>query len=443
MLRPTHRQPVCRLILAAFFALAAALSAGAGEVREHDSLQDLLGRLRTNRDSIVNEMRAGVDALLADMEQEAVSRNLDALEADRKSLVALGPESATLLVEVLDPGMQSTDAQKLRSQYVTLVLSDLKSRAILPRLIEIAQSGSLDGRLNAISVLGLSPEPERAGPVLVGIYRGNFGELRAAALGALARLGGDSNDKILEEALSDAKPEVVDATLAALAESHKASMAPRVLKILASPTEALAHADKLIAYYRATPEAVDKATLVALIHMASETTASTEQRQKVLDFLPSVADRFDSEAKKEMRVMAASPTLEVSEGALVVLVLVGDRAARKELLARYDDQIDRNKQVGASYTARADVLYKIGDYREAINDYKHAIQLSAEDLRVPQDASYVGLARCYAMQGKINDAATTLRKAPLTNKQLAGLKKDPAFAKLVENPKYKDLFASR
>src|SRR4029079_15524587 len=127
---------------------------------------------------------------------------------------------------------------------------------------------------------------------LVGLYRGNFGELRQASLAALARLGGDSNDKVLEEALTDAKPEVVDATLTALAESRKTSMAPRVLKILASPAEAIQHLDKLLAYYRASPEVIDKATLTALIKVAAESSAPAEQRQKVLDFLPSLADRF-------------------------------------------------------------------------------------------------------------------------------------------------------
>src|SRR4029079_8965632 len=121
-----------------------ALVVGAGEVRDHDTLQDLLLRLRASRDGVVNEMRARVDSVLASMEQDATSRSLDALESEKKSLVALGPEVATLLVDTLDPGTQSTDAQKLRSQYVTLVLSELKSRAILQRVIDIAQSGSVD-----------------------------------------------------------------------------------------------------------------------------------------------------------------------------------------------------------------------------------------------------------------------------------------------------------
>lgn len=432
-----------RFPILGFATLILCASAFAADGREHDSLQDLLARLRVNRDGVVNELRGSVEAQIATMDQEAVPRNLDALDNARKSLVALGPEAALLLVELVDPGTTSTDPQKLRSQYVTLALSELRSRAATTRLIEIAQSGSADGRLNAVQILGNSPDVERVGPVLVGIYRGNHGELRLAALIALARLGGDSNDKILDEGLSDAKPEVVDAALEALTQSKKASMAPRVLRLLAASSEAVRHQDRLMSYYRAVPETVDKATLMAWIRVAAELSATAEQRLKVLDFLPAFADRFDSDSKKELRLMSESPTKEVAQGALILLVVVGDKSARKELLAEYDDQIERNKTWPNSYAARGDVYYKIGDYKEAILDYKKAIQLSADDLKARQDTAYIGLARCYAMTKKIDEAGKTLEKAPLTKKQLAALKKDPAFARLVEHPKYKDLFSDK
>jgi tetratricopeptide (TPR) repeat protein len=131
------------------------------------------------------------------------------------------------------------------------------------------------------------------------------------------------------------------------------------------------------------------------------------------------------------------------EGALVVLYLVGDKSSRKELLAKYDEQIERNKDWPDSYAARASVLYRIADYREAIKDYQKAIQLAANDLRARQDTAYMGLARCYAMTNKLREAKSTIEKAPLSAKQLAALKRDPAFAKMVDDPKYKDVFTPK
>src|SRR5690349_11214800 len=106
------RRSVRALIVAA---VPLALLLAAREVREHDTLQDLLQRLRANRDGVVNEMRSSVDSVLATMEEDATSRSLDAPGSARKSLVAMGPEVATLLVDKLDPGAKCTDAQRLRT----------------------------------------------------------------------------------------------------------------------------------------------------------------------------------------------------------------------------------------------------------------------------------------------------------------------------------------
>jgi hypothetical protein len=46
-------------------------------------LQEFLARLRANRDNVQNELKAGVDALIRSMDQEALARNLEALEQAR------------------------------------------------------------------------------------------------------------------------------------------------------------------------------------------------------------------------------------------------------------------------------------------------------------------------------------------------------------------------
>src|SRR5436190_4456305 len=137
--------------------------------RERESLQDLLARLRANRATIVSNMKGDVDAIVAAMEEDGLDRDLDGVEGSKKRLLALGTECALLLVDLVDPGVQGTDANILRAQYVMLTLMEFKSRAVTTRLIEIAQSGSPEGRVNAITALGASPDTERAGPVLIGI----------------------------------------------------------------------------------------------------------------------------------------------------------------------------------------------------------------------------------------------------------------------------------
>ena len=336
--------------------------------------------------------------------------------------------------------MQSDDAGKLRASIVTQALIEMPTRAITSRLIEIAKTGSPDGRLNALRVLGVSPEPERVGTVLVEIYRASHGEQRAAALGALARIGGAENEAILVEALSDPNPEIVRLTLEALASAHNVAIAPKVLALLEKTREALRYVDGFLAYYRACPEVADKHHLLALMRIAQDFTASTDARIRVLELLPQFAEKVDGDVKKELRKTADSPTGEIREAALVALCHLGDKNARRELLAGYDDQIERNKNWSQNFEARANVLYRIGEYRDAIKDYQQALKLSAEDIHARPETAYVGQARCWAQLGKFKDAAQALEKAPISIKQRGELALEPAFAKMAKDPKYKSLF---
>jgi tetratricopeptide (TPR) repeat protein len=130
----------------------------------------------------------------------------------------------------------------------------------------------------------------------------------------------------------------------------------------------------------------------------------------------------------------------VHESALVTLFLSGDRQARKELLAPYDDQVEKNKQWAQSFEARANVLYRIGEIPLAIRDYTKSLQLAANDARAKTEGAHVGLARCYMQQGKLKDAFDELNRAPISQKEIAEFGKEPIFQKLAEHPKYGKIF---
>ena len=422
-------------------AASAAPTAALREDRE--SLQAYLLRLRTQRDLILGAMRGQVDGLVEDLEGHATSRDIGGMDAARAKLVQLGPEAAPLLVEKLDPGTSPTDPQRLRASAIALVLAELRAEAVTGKVLEIAQSGSIEGRQNAIRVLAASPDPDRAAPVLVGIYRAGFPELRPMALAALARLTAPIAREALEEAVGDARPEVVRAALDALAGAKNASLSNRILRITATPGDAFRVLDSLLDWYRAVADSLDATHVAALVKLAGDPSAPAKERARVLEVLPRFAKKFDADVKKSLRAIAESPAREMREGALVVLVLAGDKNARRELLQEFDDRIVRNDGYAPAYEERWNIYYKIGDYKEAISDYLLAVRYSAEDLRMRRDTAYVGLARCYARMGKLKDAAKTIESAPLTAEQLAGLKDDPAFAKLVEDPKYREIFVIR
>ncbi len=428
------------LILLLSLALLAA-GAGAQDKRPaRESLEAFLKRMRAIQAAQSVGLSASLNELLARLEQDALARRTDGLNRGREQLVALGAEAAPLLVEKLDPGAQASDAQKLVAQTVRRALFELRSPAVTPRLLQLAQTGSPDGKRNAVLALGSSPEPERACGLLVGITKGGPVELRDAALTSLASLRSAEADKALGEALIDPSPDVVRECLRALARAKRADLAPRVLRLCESVRDAVPQADALAAYYRAVPEAIDKVHALAILRLAQDFTPPADQRARLLDLLASAPNSIETDGKKILRELGASPTKEVRESALVTLALLGDKNARRDLLADIETQIERNRVYAQNYEERARLLYRIEQWRDAAKDYTTALKLSANDFRARPEAAYIGLTRCHLQMGKLKDAADTLEKAPISLKELQGLAADPLFQKLVENPKYRPLF---
>lgn len=423
-------------------ALLAPMALGAlGEDAPHrDSLQRFLARLRQDRSGLLTTMRSSVDAALRTLETEAQTKRPQGLEDAQARLVALGAESAPLLIEHIDPGEKADDAAKLCASYVATALTKLPTRAITAQLVAVARTGSSFGRSNALRVLGSSPDVEQVLPVLTTIYHTETGALKIEALTAIAKLGGKDSEEVVRSALDARDAETVKVALGAVAASRSTAVAPAVLKLLDVPHDAAPFVDGVLAYYRACPSVVDKQHLLALVRVAQEFSVPKEMRVRVLEALPTFADDADAEVRRSVRQIAEAPTREVREAALVALHLMGDKSARKDLVSDYDAQIDRNKGWANSYEARANVLYRIGEYRDAIKDFQKALQLSAGDPRARPDDSYIGLARCYMQTGKIKDAAQTLEKATLSNQRLSELSKEPVFEKLVRDPKLRHVF---
>jgi hypothetical protein len=418
--------------------------ASAGDTRQEppkrESLQQFLEHLKSHQLGQSAQLRTGLETLLKTMDGDALARRLDSLEQSRTRLVALGLEAAPLLLEALDPGADATDAQKLRSLYVVRALQDLASPATTDRLVQLAQTGTIEGRKNAIAVLGTSPEPERAAPVLVGIVKQNQVDLRDAALVALAQLETAEGDKTLSDSLADANPVVVKATLQALALAHNTRLAPRILHIVEVPRDAVQYVDALLFYYTHVPGAADKRHVLALIKLAADFSPPPELRARILDTIPSLSDKLDSDCKKELKELSESPTKEVKEAALVVLVMMGDKNARRDLFADVEIQIGKSKNYAQNYETRARLNYRIKQWADAQKDFQQAIKLSADDFRARPEESYIGLARCWMQMGKLKEAKDTLEKAPIALKQLQELAKDPVFQKLADNPKFRGVF---
>lgn len=403
------------------------------------SLEALLQRYRDQQERLFASYRTEVE-LVVDALESLEGRNRDReLEKLRGRLLDLGPQAAPLLVPHIDPGLKAAAGQKRRAKQVTSVLQSISTRAVTPQVVDVLEKGSLDGQRNAIRVLGASDDPERAGAVLRGKFAGATSGRRGELITAIATLGTPADFEFLGEVLGNQDPDVVRSAIESLTETRCSAAGPKILDLVKATLAAAPHVDAIVAYYRACPDVVDEEHCEALVRFAVALTGNSRDAEKVLFTIGEFEDVWTSKARKSLKELADSPSTRIREAAMVCLVRAGDRGMRRKLLEPYDERIEENERLASAWQNRADVKFRIGDYKGAIKDYTEAMRKSEAYLRTEPEI-YIGLARCNARLGKPKDAFEWLDRGSLSIAQLHVLARDPDFDELVNDPKLAKVF---
>ena len=418
-------------ILALFLAMPSASPAQAPADGERASLEELLARYRAQRDQLLAGLRTRVDDLLGSLDAAVESGDLGRIQSARKALTDLGPECVPLLFEELDPGTPGEPRDVRRAQEVSTVLRALPTAAISASLLELARTGSAQGKRNALEVLRGTEEPERVGAGLTELYRSSTGELRQHVLATLAHLPGEPSQPFVAALLLDDDQEVRRSALEAVANAGSRAAAPKVLDLLRLGFAAARHVKELIAYYKACPSVFDSDHALAVLRLAREPRVGEPDAVQLIELLGRHKDAWSSDVKRELRDMSGSVSRDVETAALVAQARPPspDSRARRQLLEPYDQEVERRRDYWGAYRDRGDIKLRIEDYSGAIRDYQDAIKNSRDALR-PEASPYLGLARAHARQGKLKDAAMWLERAPLTRTQLLGIARDPDFVEL-------------
>jgi tetratricopeptide (TPR) repeat protein len=314
----------------------------------------------------------------------------------------------------------------------------MNTLAITSDLLRLMETGTEQGRRNAVRVLESSPEPERVRPALRALFEKAGGRLRETCLRSLLELGGEQDSALLKEVLAGEDSELAGLALQALTDTRNAEAAPQVRKLLSSSRTATVQARGLIAYFEAMPELVTKEDLTAFVAIATGG-GSLETRIAVVDAIPRFQPSLNSDLRRAFEPLVDSRDKQLKEAALVALASLGDKSSKKTLLEEYDELVDRNDRWSEAYFRRAEINRRIGDHDAAIKDYLKALNVAKNDPTL-QPNTYVGLARSYTHKGKYKDAAEWLRKAPISMAELANLAEDPEFGPLRESRYGKDVF---
>jgi tetratricopeptide (TPR) repeat protein len=431
------------LPLAAAWMLTATLPATAARAGdERQSLEDLLLKARERRAQAQAQVRTQLDALLAELAPSNRTPTPAEVASAVERIVRLGPEATPLLVTRIDAPDGATELEKLRAREVATALTKMDTSAITRELLELLASAGGDGKRNVLRVLATTPEPERARPAVVALFRSATGELKQTCLRALLKMGGGADDTLLTEVLQGTDESLIGLAIDALSAQRSAGAAEQVRRILQDGRLAQRHAASLIDYFKAQPALATPADVQAFARLAASSSVAVDSRVHVLDQLPALKPTLNAELKRLMEPLIGSPDRKLREAALVFLTRVGDKSARKELLKEYDELVAKNENWSESYVRRADMLGKIGEDDDAIKDYKLALTNGRNDPSINAE-TWVKLARAYTRRSKFKDAAETLRKSPLADAALKALADDPEFVPLRDSKYGKEAFGLR
>ena len=354
---------------------ADALRPGDGQ---RESLEEFLARAKAKQAEVLAKLGTELDALVKRLEALPLPPSNAARDGLIDECVGLGAEATPLFVRHLDPGDAALEKERFRARALATALTRMDTRAATALLLELVSRGSNEGRLQAVRVLQHTTEPDRVRPALLAEFRGAQGQLRAALLRALLKLAsGDS--ALLDEVLTGDDATLRDVALAALAEARNADAEERVHRVLADPAKGTAHAAAVLAYYQALPALVTPAHVKELIALACSTQVSTATRQAILDSLTAFVKTTSNDLKKSLEPVIAGADLKLAESAKVLLARLGDRVMKRELIKPFDELVDSSPKWSQAYFRRAEMLRRVGDYKDAEKDYKSALQVGKND----------------------------------------------------------------
>ena len=316
------------------------------------SLEELLEHYRQRREQLFQELRGELKRTVAELESAYESGRKERLPELRRRLVKLGPEAVPLFLDQLDPGSEAQEAVVGRCRQVALALKELSTKSVSLELIALFKTGSREGQRNALTALSGSDDPERVGPVLREEFTDASKRRRDELISAIANLGGEENFAFIGEILSSNDPDVITSALVALTESRCVAAGPRILGLINETVTAAAHVPEIVAYYRACPEVVDEEHVGDLVRFSKGLRSNTVMSALVLKLVGEHEDHWNSKIKKDLRELSEASSRTLAEAALMCLARAGDRGAKRKLLERYDELVERNERIASRVCAR-------------------------------------------------------------------------------------------
>ncbi len=417
---------------------AAALEESLARRKVTDLLSSTLSSNLEVRSSLFREQVAR----LVDVGPAGIPALIDALKPGvfRLPLLEPGLDEASLARRKLQEREQAilrASSMKLstyRASVAAQALRELASPAATDDLLQLIQNETGTTRIHALLALESCPEPERAAPPLISLLdTSSDPTVQQALLISLARMGGKTAIARVRRSLDPSDPTKATIALSALAAAEVAEVAPELLTIL-QDSKGGAAMTGILAYYRTFPELLeDNDHLTALLSIMVERRATRSQVTAALELLLELRIKPRARSRNMASELSESRSSGVSELTLKWLASTGNKRALRTLLEPFDKNIEETPSYSAFHTRRANLLYEVGEYKQALEGYGKSILLARTGR---SDDAYLGAARCHARLGKFKSAAIALRNSSLKRSELSELTDDPAFKEMARKEQY-------
>ena len=304
----------------------------------------------------------------------------------------------------------------------------------MPHLLPLLESGTLEGKRNAIFVLGSLREASAEKGLFGFVNAEADSEHRALAIWALGQLKLETSVGPLTAYLRGADHQTAKSILEALDSIHSPKAVVPVAELLTEPyfrpmLKRLLDFIHSMGGKEALPTVLKALTLQDLTQNQTVLLIQAVGRLGVPLFPQGVA---------ALKPFLASQDKEIRDQAAYSLNELGDESGVKGLLAPLDDYLRDYPRDPKGFEARGRSLLRLRRYRDALRDFQSGVKVSRKD--APVADLHIYQARCYAAMNQLKEAYNALKASDLDPTLLTRYKDEPEFKALREHEKYGQIF---
>lgn len=366
--------------------------------------------------------------------------NQQHLDTKIGEVAALGDSVVPLLLEKLQPSQGGETARNLAGN-CRRVLERLDPGSFLDALVELANGNNELGRTEAIRLLGCAQAPQ-ATTLLVDLLDRTAGEDKRLVVRSLRLQKAAAAAPKVVPMLASSDRHVREDVLAYLIAAHPPQVADTVIQALANEKD-----NKLlpsyVEYFAASVKAHDGAAR-ALLPLLDRDRLDWQDTKRLVQVLATVAPSdHEPTVRRLHEILDGGDTSSLAVQAALTMRGLGDRQGVTKLKRTLDEQLRKPKrrEEAALFEQRANLLFALDEYADAIADYEKALQF--QDGLAMTRRAYVGQMRCEARRKKLGNLTKLMKSSGMTVSEIEAIgNEDPVFQETLQKDSVRTFLAA-